>query len=423
MPDNTPTTEFTLVEQAMGNPPGWLTYWGITVVSLFLSIVLGIAAVISYPDVLQAKATTYINRPPVEVFAKQTKTINTLLVQEKDTIECNTPLIIFESSAAWEAVLTLDTLLKNKNTPINTKYLLASNLGTLNTAYQELVLLEQQIKDAYTTDITPDRIRTIKKEIEQNKALNASLLKQKEVFEKELNNIRKDWERSKTLLQDGVISPQEFEQKENVYWQSKRSFHQMESTLISNQIKIQQLSLQIPESEKQKHDFFFKLTTERSKKYEVLKTAIGKWKKEHILYAPIAGVLEFNSITLEGNQISPDIPVLTILPNTAQKQAFLKALMDANGIGKVAVGQKATVSFNNYPSAEYGILTAEVIEIAPIPTDNQYEVLLKLPQSWVTNYGVSIPKQQKMNAHIAIQTKEFTLLERIFSGLLDVLKN
>ncbi|WMX14512.1 HlyD family efflux transporter periplasmic adaptor subunit [Aureispira sp. CCB-E] len=416
------STEFTLIEQAMGNPPSWLTHWGITVVALFFCVIFGIAAMIKYPDVLKSEATTYIDHPPIEIFTQTNGRIHTLLVQNKDTIRHNTPILVLESTADWLAVLHLDTLLQTNRSIFDTTFM-SKELGDLSSAYHEAALLFKQLEDARQNDITNQRISTLQKEIEQNNILNNSLVAQKEVFAQELKNIKKDLDRSKKLLQDGVISLQEFEQKENTYLQNERTFHQMESSIITNKIKIQQLEIQIPEYKKQQHDFFFRLEVDFQQKKEVLKTAVEHWKKKYILYAPSFGIVSMKHKLQEGNQISPDIPVLTILPNTAQKQAFLKALMDANGIGKVAVGQKATVSFNNYPSAEYGILTAEVVEIAPIPTDNQYEVLLKLPQSWVTNYGVSIPKQQKMNAHIAIQTKEFTLLERIFSGLLDVLKN
>lgn len=422
MPNNPQNSEFTLVEQAMGNPPGWLTYWGITVVAIFLSIVLGITSIIRYPDVLQAQAVTYIDRPPVEVFSTKTATINALLIQENDTVLYNAPLVVLESSSNWKVVLTLDSLLETSNTLINSNIPI-KGLGSLNPLYQEIALLEKQIKDANRTDITSKRVATIQKEIEQNQILNASLLKQKNVFEKELNNIQKDLERSKQLLQDGVISQQTFEQTENTYLQNERALHQMESTLISNKIKIQQLQLQIPESKKQQHDLFFRLETDWLKKKELLKTAIEKWKKEHIIYAPIAGTIVLNNNIQEGTQIAQTLPVLTIIPVITHKKSFLKAQMEAAGIGKIEIGQKATVYFDNYPSAEFGTLTAEVFKIAPIPNQNQYEVLLKLPQDWTTNYGIAIPKQAQMSANIAIQTKEYTLLERVFSGLLDVLEN
>lgn len=421
MPNHTTPSEFTLVEQAMGNPPSWLTYWGITVIAIFLSVVLGITAMVSYPDVLQAEATTYIERPPIDVFTQRNGIIQRLLVHDNDTIKYSSPLLIFESTANWKVVLQLDSLLKQKEGTIAHTNLNTKELGGLSTLYQELTLLDAQIKDATQSDITTQQIRGILNEIEQNKKLNASLIKQKAVFEKELNNLKKDFERSKQLFKDGVISQQEFEQKENTYLKSERENHHMESAIISNDIKIQQLELKIPISKKQQHDFFFQLKTEFRQKKAALKTAIEQWKAQHILYAPASGTIAINSAIQTGSTIKTTEPILTILPTVDQKRSFLKATMNANGLGKIELGQKATVYFKNYPSAEYGTLTAIVAKIAPIPIENQYEIILELPQNWVTNYGTTIPKQQKMSVTIAVQTKEYTLLERVFSGLLELL--
>ncbi len=423
MPNNTQDSEFTLVEQAMGNPPSWIVYWGITIVAIFFSVVLGISSLIRYPDVLQAEATTYIDRPPVDVFPQRSATVHRLLVKEKDSVHYDTPLLVLESTADWNAVLHLDSLLQEKTSSIITNHLLSKDLGELSLLYKELALLDTQIKDANLNDITSKRISSIRKEMEQNKILNASLLQQKKVFNKELSNIQKDLERSKKLLQDGVMSQQEFEQKENTYLQNKRTLHQMESAIISNNMTIQQLELQIPVSQKQKHDFFFDLETKFEQKKEMLRTAVEQWKEQYILYAKTSGSIALNSNLQEGNQVTSTEPFLTIMPFVEQKKSFLKAKMDINGIGKIALGQKATVYFSNYPSSEYGTLTAVVSKIAPIPTENQYEIFLNLPQDWITNYGITIPKQQKMKVNISVQTKEYTLLERIFSGLLDVLKN
>lgn len=423
MPENTSPSEFVLVEQAMGNPPGWLTYWGITVIAVFLMVVLGITATIQYPDVLNAEATTYIDRPPVDVYTKREGTMHALLVQENDTVQYNTPLLVLESTADWKAVLELDTLLQQAKGSIINANLLSKELGELNTVYHELSLLDLQIKDANRSDITDEKISAIRKEMSQNKILNASLKKQKEVFEKELKNIQKDLERSKALFANGTISQSEFEQKENSYLQGERELHRMEAAIISNNIRTQQLEVQIPESEKQRHDLFFSLKKTFAEKKEALRTAVEQWKETYIVYAPSAGTIVMNNAFQEGNQVTNATPFITISPLIQQKESFLKATMEAQGIGKIILGQKATVYFNNYPSVEYGTLDAVVYKIAKIPTEDKYEIILKLPQDWITNYGVSIPKQQKMSAVIAVRTKEYTLLERVFAGLLDVLKN
>lgn len=421
MPDNQQSTEFALVEQAMGNPPGWLTYWGITVIIVFLGVVLGITSIIQFPDTLKAEAMTYIDKPPINLFPQRAGTVHALLVKDNDTVAYNSPLLVLESTADWKAILQLDSLLQTESS-FKTN-LLSKELGTLNRPYQELLLLDRQIKDAYQNNITNKLTTGTRKEIAQNKTLNRSLQAQKKVFQKEIDNIEIDLERAKKLLQDGVLSQQEFEQKENIFFQSKRTLHQMESAIISNNIKIQQLALQIPVSEKLQHDLLFNLETAFQQKKELLQTAIDQWKQMYILSAKSAGQVVLNNDLQQGSQLQPEQAYMTITPFIENKKSYIKAKIDVAGSGKIALGQKAIVYFNNYPSAEYGTLSATVLKIAPIPTEEQYEVLLALPTDWVTNYEMTIPKQHNMMASIAIQTKEYTLLERIFAGLIDAISN
>ncbi|MGH1335743.1 MAG: HlyD family secretion protein [Aureispira sp.] len=422
MPEHEPTTEFTLVEQAMGNPPGWLTYWGITVIIVFLGVVLAITSMIQFPDTLKAEAITYIDKPPIELFSPRAGTVHALLVKEGDTVQPNIPLLVLESTADWKVVLQLEQVLQQQMST-NEVPLSSTKLGVLNNPYQELVLLEARLKDAHQNNITNKLTTGIRKEIEQNKTLNASLREQKKVFQKEINNLSIDLERAKKLLQEGALSQQEFEQKENTYFQSKRTLHQMESAIISNNINVQQLELQIPVSEKKQHDLLFNLETAFQQKKEQLQTAINQWKKTYILSAKSTGKIVLNNDLQEGAQLQPEQAYSTITPFVEDKKSYIKAKIEALGSGKITVGQKAIVYFNNYPSVEYGTLSATVLKIAPLPTEKQYEVLLELPTEWITNYDITIPKQQKMGATVAIQTKEYTLLERIFAGLTDALAN
>ena len=423
MPEQSSPTEFTLVEQAMGHPPGWLTYWGITVVVLFLGVVLGITSLVKFPDTLKAEALTYIDRPPVVLFPHRPGVVQALFVQEGDSVAYDSPLLILESTANWSAVLQLDSLLQIGRLLTRSQPFLSKDLGALNKPYQALLLLDHQLKDAYQNNITQQLVSGTRNEMEQNKRLNASLQEQKKVFQKEIDNITVDLRRARKLRQDGALSQQKLEEKENLFFQSKRTLHQLESAIIANNIKIQQLSLKIPVSEKQQHDLLFNLETAFKQQQELLQTAVEQWKNNNLLYAKSAGRIVLNKGLQVGSQLKVEEAYLTITPFIADKKSYLKATLEAAGSGKISIGQKALVYFNNYPSAEYGALSATVLKVAPIPTEEKYEVLLALPTDWVTNYDLTIPKQHNLSATVAIQTKEYTLLERIFSGLIDAVNN
>ncbi|MGB4838937.1 MAG: hypothetical protein WBP08_08090 [Saprospiraceae bacterium] len=46
-----------------------------------------------------------------------------------------------------------------------------------------------------------------------------------------------------------------------------------------------------------------------------------------------------------------------------------------------------------------------------------------LPSPFITTYKKEIPQNQNMTAMVNIQTKEYSLLERLFQNVWDVVKN
>lgn len=412
------------VNQVMGNPPNWIVYWGITVLIFFIAVVLGISVFIKYPDTLGTQATAYINEIPVEVFSTQEGVINTILVKENTFVTYNQPLIILASRANWKEVLQLDTLLRRESLPLDDLIAInSSNLGELRTAYQKLVIIKEKMEYHATHDITQQRKQSIANEIIDNEKLYQSLLKQKKVYKQEIKNLSNDVNRSKDLEEYGSIATIELEQKENKLLQSQRGLEALNSNLISISMNISRLKGDIVENQKTKTDLFSELRRNYWQEKATLQTSIELWKNRYIIFAPCNGNTTFAQKLVIGSLIKKEQSLVTILPPSNKEKSFLKATINPRGIGKLTAGQKATVAFENYPSNEYGTLIATVSKIAPIPTNNTYEVTLEMPENWSTNYGIVIPKKTKMNALVSIQTKEYSLLERIFSGLLDALNN
>ncbi len=81
--------------------------------------------------------------------------------------------------------------------------------------------------------------------------------------------------------------------------------------------------------------------------------------------------------------------------------------------GTLQVGQHATLELESYPAAQYGIIQAKVSDFSTIPTENSYVVSLALPRPFVTTYKKVLPQNQNLTAMVTIQTKEYTLLERL----------
>lgn len=408
---------FSTVDQAMGNPPKWIVYWGNSMIFIFLLVLLGIAAIIEYPDQIQASATIYLERPPLEVFARTSATeIQEVLIVNNAKVEKGEILVVYKSKADWKTVLALKENLELENIP-NAK------LGQLNQPYQQLQKSKQLLQQKIKTDISAQKVLQLKEEARQLQALNQSLEQQIRLYKSEVENIQTEYDRSAALYESGVISQEELEQKENKLLQQKRSLGQLEAQVINNAISQSRLEKNSLELSTNTSNDFFSLKQEVEQAREALSTAIDAWEEQYILRASIAGQVVLPFSTQAGTMPDPTNPIMTILPESPQKKALAEAEVSASGLGKLEKGQKAQVYFEHYPSSEYGILEAEVASISPIPDEENYLVQLSLPEKWITDYGIEIPQQQSLPVSVAIQTKSYSLLKRIFAGLIDAIEH
>jgi len=77
----------------------------------------------------------------------------------------------------------------------------------------------------------------------------------------------------------------------------------------------------------------------------------------------------------------------------------------------------------NYPANEYGVLKAKVLEMSLLPTRKSYLIRLELLDGLNTTYQKRLEARQNMSANVIIVTKQYSLLERFFQGLSDVVRN
>ena len=128
--------------------------------------------------------------------------------------------------------------------------------------------------------------------------------------------------------------------------------------------------------------------------------------------APEAGNIAFFDLWATGQQVEQGTAVLSLLPQT--ERIIGKATIGQAGAGKLRVGQKANIKLENYDFKRYGMITAKVIHISPLPKKRQYLVDLELPQGLVTTYDEPLDFNAELYGDAEIITEELRLLERIF---------
>ena len=96
--------------------------------------------------------------------------------------------------------------------------------------------------------------------------------------------------------------------------------------------------------------------------------------------------------------------------------------MPVRGSGKVKIGQKVNVKFDNYPYMEYGMVRGIVKNISLVPTDNIYMVELAFPEGLVTNYQISLEFSRELQGSAEIVTDDLRLIQRFFNPIKSLFK-
>jgi HlyD family secretion protein len=264
------------------------------------------------------------------------------------------------------------------------------------------------------------QIQALRLRIRQYEQLNGQLEKQQKLMAEELELTQKRYTIDAQLLKEKVIADADFDRTKNTFLQAKRSFESTQSNIISNQILISQLQAQVTELQSNQIDNEAKLRNSVETAFKQLENQLNSWEQRYVLKAPIDGEVAFTNYWSNNQVVSAGEEVLTVVP--VSQDLFAQVQMPVNGSGKVEIGQRVNVRFDNYPSHEYGIVQGVVQSIALVPRNNLYTIQIALPKGLQTSYHKNLPFRQEMQGPAEIITKDLRLIERIFNqfrALLD----
>jgi hypothetical protein len=177
------------------------------------------------------------------------------------------------------------------------------------------------------------------------------------------------------------------------------------------------LDLQL-QYEQKKNDL--QLTIHKS--FNDLNGAITRWMQDYLIVAPIDGSATFNKFWTVNQNITEGEKIISIVP-VDSSNIIGKLTMPVYRSGKVKVGQKVNIRFENYPYMEFGVVSGYVEKISIVPADNTYAVDVSFPDGLRTNYQVDLPFTQRMRGRAEIITQDTRLLTRIMRPLRSLIQN
>lgn len=414
------------VQEIIGRPPYWLIRWGITAFFAVLALVLLSAAVIKYPEVIEAPLRLTAINAPQSLESRTGGKIVRLAAENNSAVDEGTVLAWLESTADHQEILELaeltghlrDQLLNSNAIQIEEVNLSAfGNLGELQTTYQGFEQAWREYR-AYQPGAFFSRQRDMLiQELEYSRQLLGQLQKQKQIQQADLALAEREFNMQKELAENDFISPIELARAERELASRRLPLQQTESAIISNHVSRTAKEKEIMELDR-------RIDEQQSVIIQSLNTmisAIDDWTQTYLVTAPYSGRVVYAGIVQENQTVTAGQELFYLKPNSTTY--FGELSVSQQSFGRVSEGQQVMVRFSGYPYQEYGSVYGEVEYFSDFPVrDSLFFAKVTFPDGLQTSYGQTIPPRNGMLGQAEIITQDMRLLERVYNNITKELR-
>jgi HlyD family secretion protein len=402
------------VQRMLGKPPGWALRWGITAVLLAVVLLLVLAWVIRYPDIVQARVVLTTEQPAVRLVAEQSGRLQSLLVADGEEVAAEQVLAVLQNSARTEDMLALEAWLLSDTLAPPPKSLM---VGTVQPLYAQLL---RQYADydffRQRTDVAA-RLASLQTQLQYRRDLSLTLSQKEKALQREAELARQNLSRNQELAQSGNISQVDLEQTEAQLLRTERQLEDVKAEALQNQLRMEELQADRIQLQQLQSNEGMEKSLELQESRYALQTAIRNWKQQYLSVSPIQGRVSMREQLAEGQYLEAGQLLLTVIPFGNSDQILARGYLPVQNSGRVEVGMRANLFLDAYPQQQFGALPAKLERLSLLPEQGQYFIELSLPQGMETTYGQTLPFSQELPATANIITEDRRLLTRLTARL------
>lgn len=418
-------------QDVLGTVPHWILRWGITVLAIIIVILLIGSAIFKYPDIISSSITLTGSTPPAAIVAKASGKLKELNTDDNQTVIEGQYLAVIENPAETKDILLLKGYLDKINLDADTMIpLLPKNLqlGTLQSNYSTFYLTLFEYSEYRRLKYYSTKAGIINERISQYETQLANQIRQRNIIKDQLLLTKSKYRRDSLLNKKGVLSNEELENTKNQYLQGTLSYENIISSVDNSRIQIGQMKENLFEANYQDIDKENTLTSKLRTLITQLQSEIQTWELNYVLSSPINGKITFTNYWATNQNITAGEEIFNVIP-TDEVKLLGKASLPTTRSGKVEIGQKVNIRFENFPDNEYGIVKGIVKNISLVPTKSRetttptagYTVEIELPNGLKTTYNKELPYLPEMTGQADIITKDISALERFIMPIRKVL--
>ena len=414
------------VQEILGTPPSWMVRWGsLTALAIFV-LLMWLAFLVKYPDVVEADIRLVSKDPPVRLTAPNAIRIDEVIVRNNTQVDSGEALLAFRSTANFRHVLTLEdyiTALPGLRDEDLLKFKVPNNLvlGELQADlydFQDVQIKynSEMYKNLSTSDLrsSQSRISRLDRSLDYQKEMRQQIREQIAEAEQERKN-------KEHLVSVDQASQDDVNKVLRRIMDLNKELARTESEIRDRESEISALRIKVRsmESGADKETNFASEVLRES--FLRLRAGVITWKQQHIIEAPTSGLVQIIGRNVsENNFVYKDEPLLTIVP-VRDKEIMGRMFIPFNRSGKVKLNQKVIVRLESLDYQEYGVLQGEVSWKSLSPRDDgqkvEVPIEVRFPQGMVTSAGKQVPTEEELFGEARIITEERRFIERIFSGI------
>ena len=415
------------IQDMLGRPPGWLLRSGLTVIALTVAVVLGLAAVIRYPERVEAPFVLQTETVPLAVHAGAGNYVEAILVEDRQPIAVGDTLMVFRSDGNWRTTRQLRAWLEEEDSD-ETSATDQNYPSVIAPVVSELQGIRKGRQSYLQTNGVTEQVAALEREVEEAGRLSGSLQRQVDLYDRELGYKRMNVERARTMEEQELISKQEAEAIEEQTIGALRQREVLVAGDVQNSLRVNQLRQQILQLELDHRERLAEFDRQWMLQRQALVATLDRFELDQFVIAREVGTIDWLPEVREGALVSSSVPLGFIIPKQGGSRKVARLQLPTDGEGRVALGDEVLLALDAYPSREFGQLTGEVLTIDPVAqldAEQQYGRLatVLLPDSLVSSYGRPLSFQYNLTGTARIITEERTLLERLLDQFFNLSEN
>lgn len=408
-------------QEIISRQPGFAEKWALMLFLLILILLMSCTWFIRYPDIIETTGKLTADNAPKEIMPLQSGSLIKLFVKNGDAVKAGDMIAWIESTANTNEVLNLSNSVDSAMSLLEQKdekelsglfedhsY---QNLGELQVPYQQFIAALQQYSDYKINGFYSRKKAMLLKDAVTLQAVNETLKQQKELTKQVNDSSAITLKMNKILLDEKVISPDEYRTAINTYLNKKMAIPQFNANILGNENeqrnKAKELQQLNHDMDQQKLIFLQALQT--------LKSNVDDWKHKYILESPINGTVFF-CLPLQQNKFIQQGQLLGYI-NPSSSMFYAEIFLPQNNFGKADTGMNVQLRFDAYPYEETGYVKGKLSYISKIATDSGFYARVSLQNGLFTNLKNQIPYKSGLQAKALVITKNQRLLQRLYYSL------